>query len=126
MTNKLKEIDLEYDPKLCNTVLKGIRDAKDVLNGKWKTYIIGVLIFQENMRFSDLLRQVEGIAPRMLSKELQELELQKLITRTVLNTKPMSVQYDITEHGKTLVTVLDAMAKWGMLHREHIIDQHSK
>lgn len=126
MSKKSNETGLVYDPKMCTTVLKGIRDAKDVLNGKWKTYIIGVLIFQGNMRFMDLLREVEGIAPRMLSKELQELEMQKLVSRTILDTKPISVEYAITEHGKTLGTVLDEMAKWGMLHRDFTIGQHSQ
>jgi DNA-binding HxlR family transcriptional regulator len=50
----------------------------------------------------ELKRAVDGIAPKKLSKDLQELEMNELITRTVMDTKPITVEYERTAHGKTL------------------------
>lgn len=107
----------------CTLMLIGIRDAKDVLNGKWKTSIIGALMFKGKLRFMDLLREVDGIAPKMLSKELQELEMNKLVKRTVMQTKPITVEYEITAHGKSLEKLMRTMADWGWLHRKKVFSK---
>lgn len=112
---------MEIELLECTKMLIAIRDTKDVLNGKWKTHIIGALLFKGKMRFMDLLREIHGISPKMLSKELQELELNELIKRTVLNCKPITVEYELTPHGYTLDQLLREMAKWGQLHREKMI-----
>ena len=59
----------------------------------------------------------------MLSKELKELEMNQLITRTVLDTQPITVQYQLTEHGKTLRTIIDNLIDWGIQHRKKIIEK---
>ena len=69
------------------------------------------------MRFMDLLRQVDGIAAKMLSKELQDLEAHQLITRTVLQTKPITVEYQITPYGMSLRPLIIEITDWGMNHR---------
>jgi DNA-binding HxlR family transcriptional regulator len=53
------------------------------------------------------------VTPRMLSKELQEMEINELISRTVYEAKPIAVEYAITEYGMTLEKVLFEMAEWG-------------
>ena len=65
----------------------------------------------------DLLREVDGIGAKMLSKELQDLEMNHLITREVLDTKPVTVEYEITEFGKTLAPIIDEVANWGINYR---------
>ena len=57
----------------------------------------------------------------MLSKELKELETNKLITRTVIATQPITVQYQLTEHGKSLQTIINNLTEWGVKHRLEII-----
>lgn len=104
----------------CKGTLMAIRDTMDVLSGKWKINIVGTLMAHEKLRFMDLLREVEGIAAKMLSKELQELETNKLIIRTVQNTKPITVVYELTEHGKTLHPIINAIADWGIEHRQEL------
>lgn len=101
--------------------LRGMRDAIDVLSGKWKVQLIGTLLFGGRMRFMDLLREVEGIGAKMLSKELQDLESHQLITRTVMQTKPITVEYEITDYGKSLEKVVIEIAHWGMEHRKKIM-----
>lgn len=98
-----------------------IRDAMDVLGGKWRIPIVGALSFKGKMRFTDLLRSVPGIGAKMLSKELQDLEANKLVTRTVKQTKPITVEYEITEYGKTLTSLICEIVTWGQNHREKIM-----
>ncbi len=101
--------------------LLGMRDAMDILSGKWKIQIIAVLLFKGKMRFMDLLRVVEGIGAKMLSKELQDLETNQLVTRTVRNTKPITVEYEITPYGRTLEPIVTEIVGWGMDHRKQIM-----
>lgn len=101
--------------------LLGMRDAMDILSGKWKIQIIAVLLFKGKMRFMDLLRMVDGIGAKMLSKELQDLETNQLITRTVCNTKPITVEYEITRYGRTLEKIVTEIVGWGIDHRKKIM-----
>ncbi|WP_219226559.1 winged helix-turn-helix transcriptional regulator [Pedobacter antarcticus] len=98
-----------------------VHDAMDVLSGKWKISIISSICYYNKRRFSDILVDVQGISNKMLSKELKELEINKLIKRTVLDTQPISVQYQLTEYGKTLQTIINNLADWGIAHRKVII-----
>lgn len=103
----------------CNKHLLAVHDAMDVLNGRWKIAIIASLCFN-TLRFTDLLREVEGISGKMLSRELKNLEENQLVTRTVLSTQPITVEYKLTEYGHTLKEVIDSLAKWGQKHRNKI------
>ncbi|PSL23740.1 HxlR family transcriptional regulator [Chitinophaga ginsengisoli] len=99
----------------------GVHDAMDVLSGKWKIPIISSICYYNERRFSDILNDVPGISNKMLSKELKELEINELIKRTVLDTQPITVQYVLTEHGKTLQTIIKNLTDWGIEHRRKII-----
>lgn len=101
--------------------MMAIQDSMDVLSGKWKIAIISSICFYNKRRFSDILSDVVGISNKMLSKELKELETNKLITRTVLDTQPITVQYQLTEHGKSLQTIINSLTDWGIKHRLEII-----
>jgi DNA-binding HxlR family transcriptional regulator len=98
--------------------IMAVHDAMDVLNGKWKISIISSICYYNERRFSDILNDVNGISNKMLSKELKELELNKLIKRTVLDTQPVTVKYNLTEYGKTLQTIINNLSDWGMEHRK--------
>jgi DNA-binding HxlR family transcriptional regulator len=106
----------------CPKELLPIKDALDVLRGKWKIQIIGALMhYSGPLRFMDLLRLVDGIAAKMLSKELQDLEINLLVKRTVQNTKPITVEYELTPHGKTLEKIIREIGLWGKSHRKKIV-----
>lgn len=107
-------------PKECSHILMAIRDTMVLLSGKWKIQIIGALMQKGKLRFMDLLREVNGIAAKMLSKELQELEMNELVKRTVCHTKPITVEYEITPYGKTLDKVIEEIATWGVDHRKRL------
>lgn len=107
----------------CDKFLMAIRDTMDVLNGKWKIAIIGSLTFGEK-RFKELQRDVDGVSAKMLSKELKDLEINKLVKRTVFDTKPVTVEYRLTDHGRSLEKVIGEMVRWGNLHREKIFSKN--
>lgn len=115
-----KQIRINNTP-ICQARIRGLNDAMEILSGKWKFYILGTLICGGQLRFMDLLREVEGIGPKMLSKELQDLEMNRIVSRTVLSTKPITVVYELTELGKTLEPVLYAIAHWGIDYRRQML-----
>jgi len=104
----------------CSDIIIPVRDTLYVINGKWKMPIIGTLI-QGSKRFKELERSIQKITPRMLSKELRELEMNQLIVRKVYNTLPVIVEYEITKYGLSLKKVFEAMYEWGIAHRKRII-----
>lgn len=108
-----------HNKQTCQKSMLAIKDTLYVVGGKWKLVLIVILISGKR-RFRELSREA-GITPRILSKELQEMEMNGLVTRTVLNTKPISVEYELTPYSETLKEVLEAMEKWGMAHRMKII-----
>lgn len=99
-----------------------INDTLNVMNGKWKLPIIGTLLFGKK-RFMKMERSIPIITPRMLSKELKELELNGIVKRTVYNTTPVTVEYELTDSGKTIGDVLDKMVEWGLAHRRSVISK---
>lgn len=104
-----------------NQKIMAARDVMEILSGKWKIQILAALMFKGNMRFMDLMRMVNGIGAKMLSKELHDLEANQLVKRTVLPTKPITVDYAITPYGKTLRNVINTIVNWGINHRKTIM-----
>ena len=117
---RLKKQSMHVEP--CRVFKTAIDDTMDMVSGKWKIHILGALLRSGPLRFMDLLREVDGVAAKMLSKELQDLELNHLVTRTVMNTKPITVEYEITEFGRTLSPIIDEMVKWGMKYRQSMYE----
>jgi len=110
---------VNYTP-VCQARMQAISDAMSLLSGKWKFHIVGTLIEGNTLGFMDLLREINGIGSKMLSKELQDLEINNLVNRKVMHTKPITVEYSITEYGKTLLPLIDELAKWGMDYRKSV------
>ena len=105
----------------CCRYLRPVRDVMDLLNGKWKISIIAVLLTGPR-GFNEMKEEINGISAKMLSKELQELEVNDLIMREVQNTKPITVEYSITDYGETLEDLIIEMSRWGQNHRNRIMD----
>ena len=121
----MDKIEIDIDDSIhnisdCTKHLLPIRDALDILSGKWKLTIIVALLFGKK-RFKEIQREITGITSKMLSKELKDLEINELVTRTVYNTTPVTVEYELTEHGQTLKTLIMDLREWGMIHRKKII-----
>ncbi len=121
----MKKKAIVNDTPICRVRMQAISDAMSILSGKWKFHILGTLIEGSKLGFMDLLREVDGIGTKMLSKELQDLEVNQLISRTVMNTKPVTVKYAITENGKSLQPIIDELAKWGISYRKSVFNNKS-
>lgn len=107
----------------CTKAIIPVRDALDILSGKWKLPIIISLSFG-NKRFSQMAKQIPGITDKMLSKELRDLEMNDLIKRTVYDSVPVVVEYSMTPYGRTLEKLIDELQSWGMRHRKRIMDRN--
>lgn len=94
-----------------------IEATLEVIGGKWKAIIVYYLMTQDR-RFSDLMELLETVSGRMLSKQLRELELHGVLTRTVYPEMPPRVVYSLTNYGKTLIPVIEAVCQWGETRME--------
>ncbi|MBC6491287.1 winged helix-turn-helix transcriptional regulator [Flavihumibacter stibioxidans] len=115
----MKKQAKEHTDDSCKKARLAIQDTLDVVGGKWKLVLISILR-NGKRKFNELSREA-GISPRILSKELQELEINGLVRRNVCNTKPVTVEYELTTYSKSLSEVILSMHKWGLAHRRKIM-----
>jgi DNA-binding HxlR family transcriptional regulator len=97
-----------------------VKDALYVLNGKWKLPLI-LTLSSGPQRFKEIQRNLGDITPKILSKELKELELNEFVDRKVLPTTPVTVLYELTPYSQSLDRVLDELRDWGMQHRNRLM-----
>ena len=109
----------------CTGALLPIRDALEVLSGKWKLQII-IAISAGNTRFREIERAVVGITSKVLTKELKDLEEHQLIKRTVYTGTPVLVAYTLDEYAESLSNVIGALNDWGLNHRKKMMQGESK
>lgn len=111
------QLDLKSIKECPVSFILAVNDTINVLTGKWKMPIMASLIFGKK-RFKEMEREIPKITPRMLSKELRDLEMNGIVKRTVHDTVPVTVEYEFTESGRAFKKVLDAMVEWGLEHRK--------
>jgi DNA-binding HxlR family transcriptional regulator len=102
--------------------IKYVEDALYVFGGKWKLQIL-VSMYAGSKRFRDLKNSIPKITSRVLSKELKDLEANKLIERTIVCTSPISIEYSLTEYSNSLQPVITGIVNWGMSHRKKIMEK---
>ena len=89
-----------------------ITNSLKLIGGKWKISIIYNLR-KGPTRFGELKRILAPITQQMLTKQLREMEMDRLIKRNVYEVVPPKVEYSLTEFGSSLGPVLDSWCKWG-------------
>jgi DNA-binding HxlR family transcriptional regulator len=87
--------------------------AVELIGRRWNGVIIDALL-AGSLRFSELRAAIPGITPAMLSQRLKELEEEQLVRREVSSGRPVEVSYSLTETGRQLTSVLDAVAVWSL------------
>src|SRR5882757_5037739 len=114
------EEKITHNPETCKASINAVRDALYVLNGKWKLPLI-VALSSGPQRFNDIQRALGEISPKILSKELKELELNEFVVRNVFSTTPVTVTYELTPYSKSLDSIIIELQKWGLQHRQRIV-----
>ena len=109
-----------HTKETCSASLNAVKDALYVLNGKWKLPLI--LTLQDGpKRFNEIQKSLGEITPKILSKELKDLELNEFVVRNVFSTTPVTVTYELTPYSGSLNKVIDELRDWGLQHRERLV-----
>jgi DNA-binding HxlR family transcriptional regulator len=90
--------------------------AMSVIGGRWKAEILCKLYIKGDMRFNQLMKELEMVSPKILTKQLREMENDGLIVRTVYPRVPICVEYSVSELGKSLAPAMSLLAKWSLEH----------
>ena len=88
-----------------------IDGAMVLLSGRWRALILYYL-GERPMRFNELMRSLDGISQRMLTRDLRDLEAAGVISRTVYPEVPPRVVYGLADAGRRLLPIIDALADW--------------
>ncbi len=87
------------------------RQAVELIGRRWTGTILRALL-NDVERFNDLAATIPGISDRMLSERLKELEVEGLVVRSVFPETPVRIEYHLTEKGRDLGAVMDAVSDW--------------
>lgn len=104
----------------CLDQILPIRDALEVISGKWKVLIL-TSIMRNNRRFTEIQRSIPNINPKVLAKELKDMEEHQLIQRLVEEDNPSVIEYRATEYSRSLKKVMLELHSWGVNHRKQIL-----
>ena len=102
--------------------LRALQDTLYFIGGKWRIPVINSLC-KGNKRFREIERSIPGITTRMLSKELKDMELNKLVNRIVFPDTPVLIEYQPTAYCRTFGNIIQEMINWGRAHRKVIIEE---
>lgn len=96
--------------------------ASAVLGRKWHPVIIHRLLEQDPLSFGDLEARIQDVSGKVLSESLTDLEEKGLVERTVDDTKPVTVEYSLTSHGRALGDAIDELHQWGQNYLQEARD----
>ena len=91
-----------------------------LIGNKWKLLIIRNLIYNGTQRFGDFIKTIPAISKKVLTDNLRALENDGLIEREVFAEVPPRVEYSLSDLGKTLKPILDAMFDWGTEYKSNL------
>jgi DNA-binding HxlR family transcriptional regulator len=122
--DRLKNVAMKTECLVNDIKLKGktypctVSLTMDLIGGKWKAVILYHLKDQEK-RYNELRKEMPAITEMTLSLQLKQLEHDGLVSRKVFGEKPpIKVVYSLTDFGKSLYPVLEAITNWG----NHIVE----
>ena len=113
------DIDLEALSHCAMSNMAKVRPILDKIADKWTILILTVLCPKPS-RFNEIRRRLDGITHKSLADALKRLERNGLVTRTVLPTTPVGVEYRITPLGHSLREPFEALCAWALNHGERI------
>lgn len=104
--------ELEYEARVKEQPECVVERTIEVIGGKWTTLILRDLL-RGTKRFGELRHSLNKVSPKTLTDRLRFLESSGIVTRTVYPEVPPRVEYALTERGRELGAIIDAMAEWG-------------
>lgn len=93
------------------TICPRFHSAVELIGRRWTGAILQALL-AGTTRFSDITTAIPGLSDRLLSERLRELEAEEIVTRTVIPSVPVRVEYQLTEKGQALENVLASISAW--------------
>lgn len=107
------------EPSISEACIKstGFSYTLSLINGKYKMTILYTLAAFQVVRFNEMKRYIEDISYKTLSAALKELEADMLVRREEYPQIPPKVEYSLTDRGKSLIPILNAMCDWGEQNR---------
>ena len=112
---------VEYDEFLAVCPSRALMDR---LSGKWVPLVMCALGGADEpraLRFSELAREIAGVSQKMLTQTLRALEADGLLTRTVTPTVPVTVSYELTDLGRSLLGVFRGLKQWAEEHMDEVL-----
>ena len=105
------------DTKVKELPICPVEKTLSLMGDKWKTLIVRDLL-GGTKRFGELQKSLNGISQKVLTQNLRIMEEDGLVTRKIYAEVPPKVEYTLTDVGKSLKIVIDAMWKWGEMYEE--------
>jgi DNA-binding HxlR family transcriptional regulator len=102
-----KPVETEDESQVCSR----FHHAVELIGRRWSGAIISSMIARSRC-FNEFFVAVPGLSDRLLTQRLRELESEGLVRRTVIAGPPVRVSYELTESGKDLEPVIEALGTW--------------
>ena len=96
-----------------------VANTLKLIGGKWKIMILDSLLSM-HMRFGELKRSLNGITSQMLSKQLKDMETDKLLIKKISKVETLNTEYSLTEFGKSTLPIVRSLIKWGTFNKKKI------
>lgn len=109
-----------HNQQTCKGGINAVNDAMYALNGKWRIQII-VSLTDGPKHFKEIERSIDGITPKVLSKELRELALNEFIERKVYDGFPAEIIYELTPHSDSMKEIIESLMDWGKEHKAYVL-----
>ena len=103
-----------------------IDNSIKMIGRKFTLHILRNMILLKQRRFSQFLGSIEGISTKTLSIRLNEMEKEGLITRVVISTKPVQIEYSLTEKGETFEPILKLLGEFSVKYEPAVIFKNGK
>lgn len=115
------DIDLDALSRRALSDMERVRPVLAKIADKW-TILILMVICPRPARFNEIRRRLDGITHKALADALKRLERNGLVTRTVLPTTPIGVEYAVTPLGHSLRQPFEALCAWALAHDEAVAE----
>ena len=122
VADKPKKKQTHYN---CAETIIPLRDALDVFSGKWKIPILFSMM-SGNERYTDIQSSMPCISPKVLVKELKDLEEHHLIKRVIIDEYPIKILYKLEPYAQTVIPIIETLKTWGQNHRNKLFGRQEE